>query len=296
MYTFEKEYNLMKQHLEELILAALNTLQAQGEFSLSSIPPLQIDTTKDKQHGDFATNIALVLAKPLQRKPREIAEKIVHALPVSPNVAKVEIAGPGFINFFSSMQALSDVVPAILTTQDKFGHCQLGQGKRVHLEFVSANPTGPLHVGHGRHAAYGDTVGNLLSAVGYQVHREYYVNDAGRQMDILAVSVWLRYLALCKEEIIFPFNGYRGAYVIEVAQSFYKIHADNMHCSAQDVFQSLPKDETEGGDKEVYIDALIQRAKILLGERYESVFNFGLQAIQKDIHDDLAEFGVHFQN
>src|SRR3990167_1061307 len=294
MYTFEKEYNLMKQHLEELILAALNTLQAQGEFSLSSIPPLQIDTTKDKQHGDFATNIALVLAKPLQRKPREIAEKIVHALPVSPNVAKVEIAGPGFINFFSSMQALSDVVPAILAAQDKFGHCQLGQSKRVHIEFVSANTTGPLHVGHGRHAAYGDTVGNLLKAVGFSVHKEYYVNDAGRQMDILAASVWLRYLTLCGETIIFPTNAYRGGYVVDIAKVLHAQQDKRLHMAAAVVFKDLPRDEPEGGDKEEYINALIIRAQQLLGDGYKVVFDCGLHAIQQDIHDDLVELGVVF--
>src|SRR3990167_4432300 len=148
----------MKQHIKQLILTTLTALQDKGELTLTEIPEIQVEATKDKKNGDFAANIALVLAKQLQRKPSDIAEMIVQNLPASSKLGKVEIAGPGFINFFTAMQALYDVIPAILTTQDKFGHCQLGQGKRVHLEFVSANPTGPLHVGHGRHAAYGDTV------------------------------------------------------------------------------------------------------------------------------------------
>lgn len=284
----------MKQHIEQIILAALKVLQNQGQFTLDAVPAFQIETTKDKQHGDFAVNIALVLAKQWQRKPRDIAEKIVQALPSSAKIAKVEIAGPGFINFFTSMQALYDVVPAILTTQDKFGHCQLGQGKRVHLEFVSANPTGPLHVGHGRHAAYGDTVGNILKAAGFYVHKEYYVNDAGRQMDILAVSVWMRYLTLCGETILFPANAYRGDYVLDIASELHKKLGNQLRVATATIFNDLPKDESQGGDKEAHVNALITRAKGLLGEAYKTVFDFGLKTIQQDIHDDLAEFGVVF--
>src|SRR3990167_4534129 len=284
----------MKQHIEQIILAALKVLQNQGQFTLDAVPAFQIETTKEKKHGDFAVNIALVLAKQWQRKPRDIAEKIVQALPSSAKIAKVEIAGPGFINFFTSMQALYDVVPAILTTQDKFGHCQLGQGKRVHLEFVSANPTGPLHVGHGRHAAYGDTVCNILKAAGFYVHKEYYVNDAGRQMDILAVSVWMRYLTLCGETILFPANAYRGDYVLDIASELHKKLGNQLRVATATIFNDLPKDESQGGDKEAHVNALITRAKGLLGEAYKTVFDFGLKTIQQDIHDDLAEFGVVF--
>ena len=187
---------MSKQHIEQLIQEALATLQ---------LPPVsfQVDTTKDKQFGDFACNAALILAKNLQRKPRDVAEMIVSNLPASPQIKKVEIAGPGFINFFLTSEALYSVVTDILAAGEKYGHSRIGEGKRVLVEFVSANPNGPLHVGHGRHAAYGAVVADLLEAIGYEVHREYYVNDAGRQMDIVTVSTWLRYLELCGEKNYF---------------------------------------------------------------------------------------------
>src|SRR5258708_183159 len=180
----------MKQHIENLIKKALKQLQESGE--LVAIPAfIQIDTTKDKQHGDFASNIALILAKAAQRKPRDVAEQIISALPASSYVQKVEIAGPGFINFFLSPQALYDIVTRIFDEKENFGRCKMGREKRVLVEFVSSNPTGPLHVGHGRHAAFGAVVCNLLDSVGFKVYRQYFVNDAGRQMDILTVSIWL---------------------------------------------------------------------------------------------------------
>ena len=164
------------------------------------------------------------------------------------------------------------------------------------LEFVSANPNGPLHVGHGRHAAYGAVVGNLLEAVGFQVHREYYVNDAGRQMDILTVSVWLRYLGLCGETVTFPANGYRGDYVIEIARKLKEQYGDQFKMPTQQVMEALPKDEPQGGNKETYIDAVIVRARALLGHHYSIVFDVALTGILADISHDLAEFGVSFDN
>lgn len=285
----------MKPQIEQLVQTALKQLQSQGD--LPAVPvTILVEAAKDKQHGDFATNIALVLAKPAQKKPREIAEMIVGALPAAPGVVKVEIAGPGFINFFLSANALHDVVPAILSQQHEFGRSKIGRAKRVLIEFVSANPNGPLHVGHGRHAAYGSVVANLLSAVGFDVYREYYVNDAGRQMDILTVSVWLRYLGLCGETIIFPVNAYRGDYVIDIARDMKEKYGTKFVVSAQQVFEALPPDEPQGGSKEVYIDALIVRARELLGANYVTVFDAGLEGILDDISKDLAEFGVSFDN
>ncbi len=167
----------MKPQIEKLIQAAINQLQSKGELPALPIT-IQIEATKDKSHGDFASNIALMLAKPAQKKPRELAELLVQALPASPQIQKVEIAGPGFINFFLSSDALHNVVPKILAEQHEFGRSKIGRAKRVLVEFVSANPNGPLHVGHGRHAAYGAVVSNLLDAVGFIASREYYVNDA----------------------------------------------------------------------------------------------------------------------
>jgi arginyl-tRNA synthetase len=221
---------------------------------------------------------------------------IVRALPASPQVVKVEIAGPGFINFFLSTDALFDVVPKIMAQKHEFGRSKIGRAKRVLMEFVSANPTGPLHVGHGRHAAYGAVVSNLLDAVGFITYREEYVNDAGRQMDILAASVWLRYLGFCGETIIFPANGYRGEYVIDIARALHEAHGNAFQVPAKQVLEALPTDEPEGGDKEIYIDAVIERAKQMLGANYAIVFDAALDGILSDIAADLAEFGVYFDN
>jgi arginyl-tRNA synthetase len=168
----------------------------------------------------------------------------------------------------------------------------------VQVEFVSANPTGPLHVGHGRGAAYGAVVADLLAAVGFEVHREYYVNDAGRQMDILATSVWLRYLELCGEELDFPSNGYKGDYVWDIAATLHREHGDGYRSDARTVFAGVPADAdgAGGGDKEAHIDGLIAGAKRLLGDnRYRYCFELALNTILDDIRDDLAQFGVTYE-
>lgn len=285
---------MSKQHLEQLLHSALETLQKNSQLMVT-VPNIQIDNTKDKEHGDFATNIALVLAKQAKMPPRDVANLIVQALPTSANIAKVEIAGPGFINFFLTPSALYSIIPDIISAGEKYGHQNIGNGKKIIIEFVSSNPTGPLHVGHGRHAASGAVLADLLDAVGYKAHREYYINDAGRQMDILATSVWMRYLELCGEISPFPANGYKGDYVIDIARELQNKHAKTLCSSAKNVLEDLPLDEALGGDKEIYIDALIVRAKKLLGEKnYRVVFDLSLNMIVKDIRDDLAEFGVEF--
>jgi len=163
------------------------------------------------------------------------------------------------------------------------------------VEFVSANPTGPLHVGHGRGAAYGSVVSSLLKAVGFDVHREYYVNDAGRQMDILATSVWLRYLEKCGEQFTFPSNGYRGEYVLDIAETLKQQHGNALLHPVSVVFDGVPADEPQGGDKELHIDGLTQQAKSLLGaDMYRQLFDLGLNAILDDIRNDLAGFGAEY--
>ncbi len=257
------------------------------------VPLAKIDRTRDKQHGDFASNVAMVLAKSARRRPRELAELIVARLPASDRLDRVAVAGAGFINFFLSDSAFTGVVAEILAAGDGYGRSERGAGRRVQVEFVSANPTGPLHVGHGRGAAYGATVADLLQAVGFEVHREYYVNDAGRQMDILAASVWLRYLELCGEVIQFPSNGYLGDYVWDIAATLHREHKEAHHLPAAEVFYDLPADEPQGGDKEAHVDAVIARARALLGEnRYRFVFELALNTILEDIRDDLGNFGV----
>jgi arginyl-tRNA synthetase len=287
---------MSKQHIQQLIQTAIQAIRETISLP-AELPAIQVEPTKDKSHGDYASNIALVLAKSAQCKPRDLAEKMVNALPVSSQIKKVEIAGPGFINFFLSTDALHSIVTDIWREKENYGRSHHGQGKKIIVEYVSSNPTGPLHVGHGRHAAYGAVVSDLLETIGYSVFREYYVNDAGRQMDILTASTWLRYLELCGEKISFPSNAYKGDYVIDIARSLQTQLGQAFYVSAETVFQGLPLDEPEGGDKEIYIDAIIVRSKTLLDEtRYETIFDFTLNATLSDIRNDLSEFGVNFQN
>ena len=285
----------MKVQLEQQLTAALAALKSSGLVPEDCSPDISITRTRDSSHGDFTTNLAMVLAKPAKRAPREIAQALIDNLPASESVSDVQIAGPGFINFFQADDMQAQVVSAVLTQGNAYGRNDVGAGKRVQVEFVSANPTGPLHVGHGRGAALGASIANLLDASGFNVQREYYVNDAGRQMAILAVSVWLRYLELSRESISFPVNGYRGDYIREISQSLLDDIGSKCVHPASTVFESIAPDEPAGGDKEAHIDALIERMKDLLGEvPYERVFDLGLTAILNDIKGDLAEFGVRY--
>ena len=285
----------MKAHLSESFQRAVDALRADGTLPEDG-PGFSVERTRDASHGDFACNVAMVMAKAAKRKPRDLAEAVVANLPPSDAIERVEIAGPGFINVFLAPSAYHAVVGAIHEAGEAYGRSTIGAGQRVQVEFVSANPTGPLHVGHGRGAAYGAAVADLLAAAGFQVHREYYVNDAGRQMDILAASVWLRYLELHGEVLSFPANGYRGDYVVAIAEALRERVGNTLVQPAAKVTAELPADEPEGGDKELFIDALVGRARTLLGEGgYQQVFEAGLEAIIGDIRDDLAEFGVVYE-
>ncbi|GFO71846.1 arginyl-tRNA synthetase [Bathymodiolus japonicus methanotrophic gill symbiont] len=286
----------MKQKLESLLVHAVETLKTDGTLERELNPKINIERARDLQHGDFATNLAMMLAKPAKMNPRQLADKIITALPLDKAITKVEIAGPGFINFFIDPKAQYQIITTIHEQGKKFGLSQIGVGKKVQVEFVSANPTGPLHVGHGRGAAYGSAVADLLTAVGFEVEREYYVNDAGRQMDILAASVWLRYLEECGEVLTFPSNGYRGDYIREIAAKLHRESNNEYRHPVALVFEEIPADEPQGGDKDIHIDALIARAKTLLGDKqYRNVFQAGLNEILADIRHDLSEFGVDYQ-
>ena len=285
----------MKTNIEDLINQAINSLKQQGLLDASLQPKVQVTRTRDVAHGDFASNVAMMLAKPAGRNPRELAQALIDVLPDNEHLHKVEIAGPGFINFFLHQHTTLDIIRTILDRGDRYGSSEIGQGEKVQIEFVSANPTGPLHVGHGRGAAYGATVGSLMREIGYDVDCEYYVNDAGRQMNILAVSVWLRYLQQHDVDVPFPVNAYRGDYVLDIATGLAGKHGDRYVRDSTRVLDGLPADETDGGDKEVHIDALIERARELLGdEGYRVVFEAGLDSILADIAEDLEEFGVHY--
>jgi len=289
----------MKSALAALLEDVVTTLKKDGVLADDVSVKIVIEHTRDPGHGDFASNLAMMLAKHAGQKPRDLADKIVAALPENTDIDKVEIAGPGFINFFMNAKTLTTVVPAILEAGEAYGHSTIGRGKRVQVEFVSANPTGPLHVGHGRGAAYGAAVADLLAAAGFEVHREYYVNDAGRQMDILCASVWIRYLSLCgtlPDPDYFPVNGYKGDYVWDIAAHLHRNNADKFQQQWNDIAKNLPADECDGGDKETFIDAVIVQAKERLGdESYRFVFDTGLNYILDDIRDDLAHFGVVYE-
>ncbi|QKI88315.1 arginine--tRNA ligase [Thiomicrorhabdus xiamenensis] len=287
----------MKQQLAQILTDVVQQLKDQGVIPADAAPRIHVENTRDKAHGDFATNLAMMMTKMAGMPPRDLAQKIVDLLSDHPVIEKVEIAGPGFINFFVQDTAKFDVLAQVFEQGDAFGRCNVGQGKSVLVEFVSANPTGPLHVGHGRGAAYGASVANLLDAAGFDVCREYYVNDAGRQMDILATSVWLRYLQDQGEELTFPSNGYKGDYILDVAAEVRSQFGNRLHKPAFEVFANVTPDEgMEDGDKEKHIDALIERAKNLLGSQYYDVFQIAVDAILGDIRDDLEGFKVRFDN
>jgi arginyl-tRNA synthetase len=258
---------------------------------------IEIERTRDAQHGDFASNIAMRLAKTARQNPRKLADALLAGLPPHEAIAKVEIAGAGFINFFVKDAAYHSEIGRVLELEQGYGQSDLGAGHSVLVEFVSANPTGPLHVGHGRHAAFGATVANLLEANGYRVTREYYINDAGRQMEILAASTWLRYLEQCGESFTFPANGYRGDYIVAIAKQLHGQVGSSLRHPAAAVFKDLPLDEPAGGDKDIYIDALIVRARQLIGDTaFRRVLDHAVAGILGDIREDLAEFGVNFES
>lgn len=286
----------MKETIESILNQAIDQLITDG--LIETKPALQITRTKNAAHGDFTCNVAMMLAKQAGKPPRDIAQTIIDTLDDDASIVKIEIAGPGFINFYLAQENTLSIVNNILEAGDCFGQSDAGKNEKVQIEFVSANPTGPLHVGHGRGAAYGATVASLMRAVGFNVDCEYYVNDAGRQMNILATSIWLRYLQENDINIPFPSNGYKSeTYIYDIARSLKKTHDNKFAHSLETVMHDIPADEPDGGDKELHIDALIKRAKSLLGsEAYRIIFDAGLNSILKDIREDLEEFGVHYEH
>lgn len=299
----------MNTAIQSALDTAIDSLKQQGILPQDFENNSSLSRTRDRSHGDFASNIAMIAAKIAGQKPRDLAEKILAALPQVDVITKAEIAGPGFINFFLNDDQRFAVLDLILEQGSQFGQSEQFVGKKAQVEFVSANPTSSLHVGHGRGAAYGMTVANLLEAIGWTVQREYYVNDAGRQMDILATSTYLRYLELCGQNLTFPSNGYRGDYVTnDIAQKIFEQYGAQFNRPVSAVFAAVPDDAVYGseldadgnkvllsGNKEKHIDGLIANAQQLLGHADYQIFHqTALQVILDDIKDDLADFGVTF--
>ncbi|MBP7489918.1 MAG: arginine--tRNA ligase [Azospira sp.] len=276
----------IKAHLADLLQTALKSVAPDHAAT-----PIALERPKQESHGDFAANVAMQLARELKKNPREIAQQLVNELPPSAWVEKVDIAGAGFINFTLKAAAKTAVVQAVLAKAGEYGRSNAGGRQKVQVEFVSANPTGPLHVGHGRGAAYGASLSSLLAFVGWDVTREYYVNDAGRQMDILGLSTWLRYLGLYDINVPFPPNGYQGDYVRDMARQIKDAHGNKYLRPAADILAGAPDVEA---DKEGHLDALIANAKNLLGPDWSYIHQHALSEQLADGKDDLEEFGVHF--
>ena len=286
----------IKTHLSGLMRAALLSLAPDQADT-----PILIERPKQAAHGDFACNLAMQLARALKRNPREIAQLLLGEIPPSPFVARTEIAGAGFINFHLLPAAKLDVVRRILEQGENFGRSTQGGKRKLQIEFVSANPTGPLHVGHGRGAAYGASLSSLLAFAGWDVTREYYVNDAGRQMDILALSGWLRYLERCGENIPFPPNAYQGEYVRDMAAAMQTAHGNKFVRPAAAVLQGTPglpdaarADDEAKAQREAHLDALIASGKRLLGKDWDYVHAHVLTEQLADCRSDLEEFGVNY--
>jgi arginyl-tRNA synthetase len=286
----------VKSDLERLLREALRSLVPSVLADAADPAQVVVERARDTQHGDFQSNIAMRIAKAARKNPRELAQALVAALPPSPLVASAEVAGAGFINFRLAKDAWFTPLKNVAAQGAAYGRSSVGDGRKVMVEFVSANPTGPMHVGHGRGAAYGATLSNLLEATGYSVYREFYINDAGRQIDILAISVYLRYLELCGETVAFPSNGYRAEYILPVAQALREKRGDELKRPATDIATGAPPDAPTG-DKDKHIDGLIENARNALGVAdFDFIVLFSRDRMLADIRNDLEEFGVRFDN
>ncbi len=281
----------MKQRIAALIAQSLEALGDSVRLPDDISEHIRVERARDPSHGDYASTVALALAKTAGIPPRELASRLLERLPASSLLESVQVAGPGFINFTIARDCWLELINEIRAQGRRYGTDTVGKGRRIMVEFVSANPTGPLHVGHGRGAAYGDSLARILRAVGYEVHSEYYINDAGRQMDILALSVWLRYLERYGAEFEFPRGAYQGSYVRDLADGLDREHERELVRSIPSLWEDLPE------EPDILLDTLVDRAQSLLGEpAFRTVFQHACEAMVEDIRQDLAEFGVEFQH
>ena len=279
----------MRNKVRKLLSGAVAALVGDSVLPKDTSLEVQVERSRKPGHGDFASNVALVLAGPAGLQPRELAEQLRTRLPASSLVERTEVAGPGFINIFLAADACWRLPEEIRTQGVRFGTSDVGAGQRLMVEFVSANPTGPLHVGHGRGAAYGDALARVLRAAGYETSSEYYINDAGRQMDILALSVWLRYLELAGETLTFPDQAYQGDYVFDIAATVHRENGDRYQYDAGVLMQDLPADMDQA------LDTLIARTQAHLGaDQFAYIHGLARDTLVADICGDLAGFGVDY--
>ncbi len=281
----------MKEKIKESLRSIIIDLYGSSESFRDGFE-ISIQDNKEKQYGDLASNVALVLAKPLKRNPKEIAEEIKGKFITDKEIVKVDVAGPGFINFFLSKESHGAILRDISIQKDKFGKFE-SNSKKVLIEYVSSNPTGPLHVGHGRGAVFGSVLSRLLKEAGFQVDEEYYVNDFGRQMNILSVSLWIRYAQIFDKNIRMLNNGYQGDYLIAIAQNLKKLRSDELF-DDDDEIKSLLEYENEEAEK--HTDEVIDSIKSKLNDEFYYVRDFALREILELIKGDLLEFGVDHNN
>jgi arginyl-tRNA synthetase len=286
----------LQHQLVQLLRSAVESVVPDAPIMPTLERPRQAD------HGDYSCTVALQLAKVAKRPPRELAQSLLAALPKSPLLEKTELAGPGFINLFLAPAARQTVIHEVLTQGCAWGRVDFGHQRPIQVEFVSSNPTGPLHVGHGRGAAFGASLANLLGKAGFKVQREYYVNDAGRQMDILTVSTWLRYLSSHGSSLPFPPNGYQGDYVVNMAKHLQNAFGDRLVRPDEEVVRGAPgvriktleEDIEADRQNEHHMDVLIANAHALLADDYRKVHQLVLDEQLADCRDDLESFGVVF--
>lgn len=279
----------LKTAIKPLIHKAVLKLIDHGDLAIESCPDIDIQYTKNPKHGDFSCNIAMIMAKQVGLAPLQLAEKITAQLPTNDLLKKIEIAPPGFINFFLHAKAYQNIIKTIHSQADQYGQADIGKKRTILLEYVSANPTGPLHVGHGRGGAYGASLANLLKKVGFEVEQEYYINDAGRQMEILTLSVWLRYLALYNHDIPFPDNAYQGDYIKEIATQL----SDRYHDQLTIATIAL----NPIADAEKQLDQMIDYMQNMIDQKhYKIILQTALDYTLNNIKQELSEFGVHYDN
>lgn len=282
----------MKKIIVKALHAGIKKLPKISKAHDSSFFSETVERTRDSSHGDFTSNIALRLAKSLKKNPRELANEIIKYIPRNNSIKKIEVAGPGFMNFYLDDSAYHIEIEKILSNKDLIEKNKDFKKHKLLLEFVSANPTGPLHVGHGRHAAFGASLRNILEAVGYDVKSEYYVNDSGRQMDILCISVIIHLLQKENLKISMPLAGYQGQYIKTISLAIDQKFIEN----EIKLKELIPKID-DRNNQDQYMDCLIENTKKLIGtKKFNQIKKQSLDLIKKDIQDDLSEFGVLFDS
>jgi len=273
----------VKNIIKDLIIKSLSKIDKSSNISIESI---EVSICKDKKFGDFSSNVSMKFAHLYDLKPRDLARKIIHEIEENDNILKIEVAGPGFINFFVSKNTQFEIIEKILEDKTSFGKNKEGNNKKILIEFVSANPTGPLHVGHGRGAAFGDCLSNILKENGYEISKEYYVNDAGKQIDILTLSVLQRYHELIDNNYDFNYEDlYKGEYVWDIAAEIHRKHEKNFFI------------ENLNSMKINNIDDYISSVKNILSEKkFNEVKNLAVNFIQVNIKKTLILSGINFDS